>query len=377
MNRTIARRLAVAAAAAAATAGLVASSLTTASNASETGSAASASATLQANVKKALQRPTSINITTPLGAAIPTGKTIDWLQCGSPACVTLGNDLTQASAAVGWKLNIIQAGLTAESVKAAWDQAVQQKPSAVWASGFSRALFNPELASLKADGIPVLDMTTADPPGTGLTAVFDYGPDYYASGKRLADYVLTHSGGKPIHALSISASAFANLLYVQSGFQKEIKANCSSCTNSTLLVPATDIGTDLPTVVATYLQAHPSINWVYIGYADMMDGVPAALASSGISKSVKFVTIDSSPTTATYIKNNEYLVATDGFPGPEIMWRGVDFLMRYFDHKSTAVDTAHNVPVWLVTSSDIPSTTDYFPLVARYQIQYKKLWGLG
>jgi ribose transport system substrate-binding protein len=377
MKRTIATRLAVATAATAVAGGLVAGSLTTASSAKVTGSAASASSTLKAYVKNALKRPTSINITTKLGAPIPAGKTIDWLQCGSPACVTLGTDLQQATAAVGWKLNIIQAGLTPESVKAAWDQAVQQKPSAVWASGFPRVLFNPELAALKADGIPVLDMTTADPPGNGLTAVFDYGPDYYSSGKLLADYALTHRGGKTVNSVSINVSAFPNLAYVQTGFQKELKAQCAKCTTSTLLVPATSIGTDLPTRVATYLQANPTVNWVYIGYADMMDGVPAALASAGISSSVKFVTIDSSPTTATYIKANNALVATDGFPGPEIMWRGVDLLMRHFDHKSTAVDTAHNLPVWLVTSTDIPSTTSYFPLVAGYQAQYKKLWGLG
>ncbi len=331
---------------------------------------------VQAQVQRWLQRPTSINISQKVQGAIPTGKTIDWLQCSVPACVALTAPLQEAVSTVGWTLRVVDAGVTPESVKAAWDKAVQDKPDAVIASGFSRSIFEPELAQLKSMNIPVIDMTTADPPGNGLTAVFDYGPDYLASGQRLADYAVSHAGAN-INAVMVTSSAFANLSFVGQGFQQELQSKCPSCKVSSFQVPATSIGADLPTRIASYLTAHPDVNWAYIGYDDMVLGVPSALSGAGIGGKVKLVTIDNEPATQAYMKNGQDLVASDGFPGPEIMWREVDYLIRYFNHESTDPDTAHNLPVWLLTGANVPSTTSSFPLVADYQAQYKALWGKG
>lgn len=333
-------------------------------------------ADIQASIQQNLQRPTSIGITDKVQGSIPKNKNIDWIQCSVPACVALTPPLKAAVQAVGWHLKVVDGGVTPESIKAAWDQAVQDKPDAVIASGFPRVLFNPEVAQLKKMGIPVLDMTTADSPGNGLTAVFDYGPDYLASGKRLADYALSKDGTK-VNAVSVTSSAFANLGFVAQGFKQELQAKCASCKVASIDVPVTSIGKDLPTRVTSYFSAHPDVNWAYIGYDDMVLGLPAAMASAGLSGKVKLVTIDNEPATQAYMKNGQDLVASDGFPGPEIMWRCVDFLIRYYNKESTSPSTAHNLPVWLLTGDNVPSTTSGFPLVADYQSQYKALWGLS
>ncbi len=331
---------------------------------------------VKAAVDQALKRPTSIGITAKLTGKPATGKTVDWLQCSVPACVALTDPLKQAISAVGWKLNVVDAGVTPETIKNAWSKAVQDKPDAVIASGFSRALFEPELAKLKDMNIPVIDLTTADPPGNGLTAVFDYGPDYLASGKRLAEYALAQDGTK-VNAVMVLSSAFANLSYVGKGFKQELTSKCPSCKVDSFEVPATSIGKDLPTRITAYFSSHPDVNWAYIGYDDMVLGVPAAMASAGLTGKVKLVTIDNEPATQAYMKNGQALVASDGFPGPEIMWRSVDFLLRYFNKESTSPSTEHNLPVWLLTGDNVPSTTDTFPLVEDYQAQYKALWGLS
>lgn len=333
-------------------------------------------ADIQASIQQNLQRPTSIGITDKVQGSIPKNKNIDWIQCSVPACVALTPPLKAAVQAVGWHLKVVDGGVTPESIKAAWDQAVQDKPDAVIASGFPRVLFNPEVAQLKKMGIPVLDMTTADSPGNGLTAIFDYGPDYLASGKRLADYALSKDGTK-VNAVSVTSSAFANLGFVAQGFKQELQAKCPSCKVASIDVPVTSIGKDLPTRVTSYFSAHPDVNWAYIGYDDMVLGLPAAMASAGLSGKVKLVTIDNEPATQAYMKNGQDLVASDGFPGPEIMWRCVDFLIRYYNKESTSPSTAHNLPVWLLTGDNVPSTTSGFPLVADYQSQYKALWGLS
>lgn len=323
-----------------------------------------------------LERPTSIGIDEPLRGGIPAGKEIWWIQCSSPACVALTRPLKAATDAVGWRLRVVNAGLTPETVKAAWDQAVQGDPDAVIGSGFSRALYEPELRALAERGVPVLNMTTADPPENGYAATQNYGPDFIAAGERLGRFVLAR-GGEDVNAVSITASAFANLGFVARGFKQAIESGCPTCEVADELVPATSLGNDLPTRISSYLQSHPDVNWVYVGYADMMVGVPAALASAGISKDdVSFVTLDSSPATAQYMADGNFLVAAAGSPKPEMMWRHVDFLLRHFNREPTEPATAHTLPTWTLTADTLPSTTEEFSLVEDYEPQYKALWGV-
>ncbi|ADB50766.1 sugar ABC transporter substrate-binding protein [Conexibacter woesei] len=377
MERNIRGRLAVMAAVLAVGMPLSACGSDAEDDAAPAGAKTAATAASQASPEtaRALQRPTSIGIDVPLRGPIARDKTIYWIQCSSPACVALTTPLKAATEAVGWRLRVVNAGLTPESVKAAWHQAVQGDPDAVVGSGFSRALYEPELKALADRGVPVLNMMTADPPENGYAATQNYGPDFVAAGERLGAYVLDR-GGDDVNAVSVTTSAFANLGFVARGFKDAIEAGCPSCKVADELVPATSIGNELPTRIATYLQAHPDVNWVYVGFTDMMVGVPAALASAGISKDVRFVTLDSLPTTAQYMKDGNYLVAAAASAKPEIMWRHVDFLLRHFNRESTRPSTAHTLPIWTVTADALPSTTETFPLVEDYEQQYRKLWGI-
>src|SRR5690349_13682126 len=76
------------------------------SNAAPSAGASVDLSAVKATVNKALQRPTSINITAKLNGAPVKGKTIDWLQCSVPACVALTAPLKAATNTVGWKLNV-------------------------------------------------------------------------------------------------------------------------------------------------------------------------------------------------------------------------------------------------------------------------------
>ena len=133
-------------------------------------SSAGFSAAIAAN-KGYETRPTSIGITTPVGAKIPKGKTIDFIQCGVPACVVEGNILAAATKLLDWKLVRINAGTSAQQIADAYQTAVTNKPNAVIGSGFDRSLFAPEIVKLKAMKIPVLEAFVADSTGNGIDVV--------------------------------------------------------------------------------------------------------------------------------------------------------------------------------------------------------------
>lgn len=335
-------------------------------------------AELKAEVAKTTERPTSIGLTEPV-KSVPKAKRIAYIQCGAPTCAANGKFLKAAADAVGWTIEPIDAGSTPEQVKAAWAQAVRSKPDGVVASGFPRAFFEPELKQLAEAKIPVVDLSVTDPPGNGLSAVFAYNPDYVTAGTRLGNYAVVNSGGEQIKAVMVTTGAYKNLAIVGGSFSDAIKKHCSSCSVDELKVPATAIGKDLPTRISTYLQAHPDINWVYVGFADMLTGVPAALKSASIKPGdVKLVTINNTPISASYMRDEQYLVATHIYGYPEMMWRSIDFLIRELGGESTEGTTAHTLPAWVVTKDELPAdVTKEFPTVEDYEAQYRKLWGVG
>lgn len=333
--------------------------------------------TAAAHIATLMQRPTTIKITQAIGKSIPAGKTIAYIQCGSPACVGNGDALDEAAKTVDWTVKRIDAGLTAESIKAAWGQAVSQHPDAVVTSGFSRALFNPELSQLAAAKVPVIDLTTADNPGDGLTAIYGYGPQWATQGQILADYMLANAGSATVKALSVTVSAYANLGMIADGLSTEVKAQCGDCSVASLDVPVSSIGSDLPSRITSYLSAHPDVNWVYVGFADMVTGLPAALSSAGLGK-VKLITIDDTATSQNYMRNGQSLVMSAGFDIHEMMWRAVDYLARTWTGASTGQNTAVDaLPLWVVTKDNLPAGSGYLDYVEGYQGQYKKLWGVS
>ncbi len=351
------------------------SSTTTGSTTSAGGSDYNLNA-VKALAAKFTTRPTSVGISAPITGTVPAGKTIDLVQCGVPACQEAGDYLQSAVQAVGWKLVRVNAGLTAETIQAAWNQVVTNKPDGVVTSGSQDVLFKPQLAKLAAMNIPVVDQAAPDPQGNGLSLVMLGKEGYEAVGARIADYILAQNNGKAFQTATFYSSGYAGEQDGANSFKSTIMTACPKCTVDAENVPLSSIGSDFPQRVTAFLSSHPSVKWVWPNYSDFVTGLPQALTAAGLS-SIKLVTWDSNSTSVSYMKNGKGLVAFDAYPAAEMMWRSVDFFIRTFNHESTSVDNAP-LPVWFLDDpAQIPSSaTGLFPLVADYQAQFEKLWKL-
>ncbi len=346
---------------------------------SSSGPASSSFAAAMTANTKFEQRPTSIGITTPVGKTIPKGKVIDFIQCGVPACVVEGDILESATNLLGWKLVRLNAGSTPQQIADAYQQAVTNKPDAVIGSGYPRVLFDPELKSLSSMHIPVLEAFVADSVGDGLTGVVGGPINNSIQGKEVADYILANSTSKSETVGAVIPSGFPNMVQENQAFTAEVQQQCSSCTVKLLTVPVTSIGTDLTTRISSFLTANPSISWLWDGYDDMVTGVPTALKGASIT-SVKVTTISMNGTVAADIAQNNYVMSAIGTSFPEVYWREIDLLARYFTGQPYAVDLNDaTLPFWTITSSDLPSdaSSTTFANVVDYKSQFEKLWGLG
>jgi ribose transport system substrate-binding protein len=361
------------------TATTVATETSAGGTATTAGGSAAGGGDAQAFVDELTKRPTAIAQTEKFVGNVPADKTIMWIQCPVPACVQLEQPLEDATTALGWTLKTVPHEGTPESVKAAYEQAVREAPDAVISSGFPRSIFEVELEQLAAKDIPVVQVTVTDEPTDGITAVVN-GPGRNARvGEQLANFVAADSGGA------------ANIVWVTTGypiltpelegldgtggFEPTVTALCPDCTVEVLDLPLEAIGTDaIPRTVA-HLQANPDVNYVVGAFGDIVNGLPGALADAGLADKVKIVTYTQNPALSAALEAGE-IEAVVGFPGAENMWQAVDVLLRSF--AGQPFEPAWNeLPSWIITAENVPSTTEDFPLVEDYQDQYKALWGVA
>ncbi len=331
-------------------------------------------AKIKAEVAALERRPTSIGLTEPVKGGIPKAKTIDYLQCGVPDCVDLGEHLKEATDAVGWKLNIVDIGLTPETVKAGWEKALRDRPDGVIATGgFPSDIFDAELQQFLDAGTPVITITDGNPPpGTFPIS----GPDRFELiGRNVANWVIAKTDGKA-KVLFANVPAFSVQKIMEQSFKRHYEENCPGCEMEIYDAPATAIGKDLAGNIAQRVQANPGLNYLVLGFNDMATGVPDAVRGAGVAD-LPAVTQGQGKAQSAYVKAGDMLQAMYALPAPEMMWRCVDLFIRKFNGESTEQDTdGTNFPKWFITKDTVPSTTHNYPVVEDYQAQYKALWGL-
>lgn len=319
-------------------------------------------------------RPARIPVTEPVGKEIPQGKQIDFILCGVQSCKDLADFFTAAAEELGWTVKQIPTQGTPESVQAAYEQAVRDKPDAVVASGFPRAVYAKQLAQLKAADIPVIQSNADDVVGDGISLLKNGPEDVGVQGEMLASWVVSDSGAKA-NTVYFDLPAYTILKPVKEGFALKYEQWCESCPLDTVDVPITAVGKDMPDRVVSYLRSHPDVTHVVFSLGLLNVGVPAALKTAGITGKHIVVNVGDA-------QNYQYIESglTDGamaLNSHETAWLQADALARHFTGQSMKVDQQAVLPNMLVTKDNLPSADGDFPLVEDYEAQFKALWGLS
>ncbi|CAL9325312.1 substrate-binding domain-containing protein [Streptomyces olindensis] len=331
-------------------------------------------AAARAAVQKYSERPTRIPVTEAVGQDIPKGKKIDFILCGVQSCKDLADRFTAAAGELGWTVKPIATQGTPESVQAAWEQAVRDRPDAVVASGFPRAVYAKQLARLKAAGIPVIQSNADDVVGDGISLLKNGPKDVGVQGEMLASWVVSNSGAKA-DTVYFDLPAYTILKPVKEGFAATYGEWCEGCPLDTVDVPITAIGKDMPDRVVSYLRSHPKVTHVVFSLGLLNVGVPAALKTAGITGKHIAVNVGDA-------QNYQYIASglTDAAMALnqyETAWIQVDALARHFTGRSMDTDQRAVLPNMLITKDNLPSTDGDFPLVEGYEQQFKALWGLS
>lgn len=321
--------------------------------------------------------PSAFTVSAPLKKKLPAGATIDFMDCGTPVCALFKQLVTPAAAAMGVKLNVVQAGATASSVNAAFATVAQMRPAAVINTALDPIEWQQSLKTLKAEKIPITNTGVVDGAKYGLTtypnSVMFGATESTLSGKLQAAWVYVHIGKKAnVQYNWVPELSFAAL--VRNGFTAELTKLCPSCKVHTLSIPVADLGSTAPNLIVSDLQAHPSTNVVASSNSEQLIGLPAALSSAGISH-ITTVGTGATPVNLQYLKAGQQTVDL-ALDLPVLSWTLVDAAVRGATGQPIPTFEAKGLsPLQFLTGKDITfNPANGWTGYPDFATRFKKLW---
>lgn len=348
------------------------------SDSSSTTSTAASSASSGANVQQAKQDLDAIvaepeQITLPkLGAAVPKGKTISYLNCPVAICTEVGQGVEQATRALGWRFRNVPSNATPAGYKQAWQQ-IAQNPG----HGVVDVAILPDSAvesSIKQANVPVVAVTSPSAPGPGTLAVIDSREAVQRQGAAEASWVV-QDAGKPVKSVFVYDPSLQAISTAWDGYRSQASKVCPKCSVDVLKVSAAKIGPALAQDVVSHLQRDPDVGYVVFGLGDLATGVPAAIRSAGLADKVKIVVRAATPPNLQDVKSGAIAAAfTD--EAYEAGWRAVDKVLRAMT-KAPLGETTPVGKVRLLTKDTLPADISKPYTIPGYEDSFRQAWGLS
>jgi ABC-type sugar transport system substrate-binding protein len=288
----------------------------------------------------------------------------------------VANDFTAAAEVAGLKPKVFDANFSTATENQDLSLAAADKPAAVVLAYIATPLVTKSLQAVTAAGVPVVSLLADGsqvPLDDGLYARVDVNAT--REGKLLADWMLVNSGcSASSQIIDVPVFAFNHTMLLEE--QSEIKKLCgSNCPVYYSQVNAATMASDIQSVTASQMTAHPDIKYILPAF-----DVAAPYVQAGLSQTVKTAGIVS-PTGNTSnlveIKNHGAQVADLAWaPASFIAWAALNKAM---DGMLNVPGTLYSLPDRLVDRTNIGdgNVDSLFPAQASYQQYFKTQWGLS
>jgi ribose transport system substrate-binding protein len=309
----------------------------------------------------------------PIGATIPTGKTVTYMTCQVPVCSEVGRGISAAAKVLGWSVREVPNNGTPAGYRESWQQ-IAQTPGDGVVVGYPVLPYPDVEKEMDRAGVPVVSSTSPSPVGGHLIAVVAGSKGKEIEGATMANWVI-QDASKPVKSVFVYDPAITSLASALPGYRDAMKKNCPSCKVEVLEVSVQKIGPALAQQVVSYLQSNPDVKYVAFGLGDLATGAPAAIKAAGLSGQVRVVVRAVSPANLVDIRNGGI---TAGVTSElyEAGWRAVDLLAR----KLSGSDLGDVYPMGLnrlITKANLPNDITVPYSVPGYQDSFKKAWGVS
>jgi ribose transport system substrate-binding protein len=358
----------------------------TPSAASSTPSAASSQAAgnALANIlAPVINEPTSVGVTTPLSRPAPKGIKVVGLDDGIVDENLYYQGMAAAAKVLGWSFSTQSIDdSNPQTVISAATSAINAGARAVVMVSELQSTINKVLPLANQHHAVILDTISSNSahPGQILGSTEDH--EFYTQGRYVIAAILQQAAaaGQVAHIGETFIPQFATGLIPEENGAKQVLAQyCPKCTMDRINVSYEDVTNgSYVQDIASYLQTHRDINYLFATNAFFVNGLVPALKQAGIP--IPKI-VGTEPTAANFsaLKTG---AAQEWFYVPQTVlgWVWTDELARYFSGGDYNIwNTTAFDPQWLMTGQNIqqvPNVNNLNP-PADYQAQFEKLWGVS
>ena len=377
MRRVSAVVAALAAASAIAACGSSSSSSTTSSSAASASGSTSGSSgsgggsAAQAALQPYLSTPTKINVTTPLKAAPPAGKTVVFMGTNNPSNVLVQQGVQKLAALAHWNYSLVTYDpANPGTLTAAITTALAKHPQYITEAG--NPLTPSQLSTIQKGGAKVVlnsvyPVTVAPP----VIAQTDSATQDALMGKIIADYFVSDSGGKG-NAVIEHVPAYPILDAFTNSFQAEVTKQCPACKTSiaNVTIPQLTAG-QVPSVLVSALRSNSSAKYLVFDDGPFADGVTSALAAAGLS-GVKVIGEAADNAGVAALKTGKEQAWT-GYDPSYQAYLAMDAMFRDAEGLPIPLTEEATQPTQLLTKATVGNTTAWSAPTNPLP-QFKALW---
>jgi ribose transport system substrate-binding protein len=349
-------------------------------SAGASGGSGSASAAAVAQAKLVVKHelnPISINYKPGQLKGNPSGKKVIMVTNQTGGGQESAQIAQQAAKTLGINLSVVSIGNTATDITNAFNQIVSEDSTldGLMVNAYDPTSWMPQFEQLKAAHIPmVFDAIDCSSAWNSYVVNIEGQCSGVAQASAVpADWMIAASNGKPGNVVSFTSPGLGILITASNAFASGFHKLCPGCSLSTQPEALSSIGTTLPGAVVSYLQAHPSVKYVFMTFGDMMIGVPSAVQAAGL-QGIQFTTQSAAPTDVGYVKAGQE-ASVAAYPLDFIYYVSMDAMARQMLHDNVAAAKSWIFPTQLMTSQNVSTfdATGYAttPGLVSY---FNKLW---
>jgi ribose transport system substrate-binding protein len=312
-------------------------------------------------------------------AAKARGKSVWFIPNTStiPFTLAVQKAFSAIAAKVGLKLTVWPSTGTQTSWVQGMDQAIAQHAGLVVLAPPPQ-LVGPQIAQLKAHGIPVVVPHEYDPTMTlpSNVAAFEFAP-FLQAARLMADQAIAGTGGKA-DTLVVETNDSPPSAPMAAAITAEFKSHCPGCTETDVNVVSTDWSTKLQSQVQNSLLSNPKINYIIVIFDSATEFVTPAVAEAGKTGKIGIATFNNTPFVLTNVQKGG--VSMD--VGESINWIGyatMDQVLRILSGVAPLTNESAALRVFVKQNSAVlgnPADNEK-GYSDDYVTGYEKLWGLG
>lgn len=320
--------------------------------------------------------PTEIGPNVPLDS-VPEVKTVAWLECSLPSCQAITPGFEDATAALGWNLEVISWSTDAA---AAFQQALDQDVDYVALTGTAEALIQDQLDQAAEQGVAFFSCyDTSEALGEENNIWLQCGGDAYPAGYNMAVTIAEDSGGSA-NVLMVNIPDFAALVREREGMEAGLADACVDCTFSELPLTLDQLlAGEVPGALVSALQADPDVDYVHIAFDGLAGGVTPTLIEADLLEGRKITGVDFSGVILEEIVAGT-MFSWNSNPKEYASWLMVDGMARHsIGQENTQAAEVSTVPSFVVTTPEAAEpwiATDGWPGPDGMDEQFKALWGI-